>query len=457
MTESKPLATPFTGHEWVRMWARTASLGTGILAAVFVSYELAERLWLKDVYGNSTLFAFHIYRGVGAAILLASWTFYNIWRLRRRYDDAFGQAFRQLEAAMSERTQALQKAQAFTERLFDSLRDRLLVVDAAGTVVKANRVAVEAALGNPAGKACTMLSGACAPGDGCVALQAITTGLPVIGQCVRPDPRTGRLFAIDAYPVAGGDGRPEVAIEVARDITESKQLETQLRNQEKLAALGVLAAGIAHDIANPLASMSSELELLEEERDLARVHESAAVLREHVARINRTLREMTEFARRRTEEMTDVPVHVAVEDALRMIRHDPRARSVRFETVIPAGLPRVRIVEDHLVMVLVNLILNALDAMPDGGRLELRAEAVGEHVRLSVSDTGTGMTEEVLRRAKEPLFTTKPGRGTGLGLSIAADVLRVAGGSLDIDSTPGVGTTVHLSCPTVPNLMRAHG
>lgn len=340
MPETGPV-TPFTSRDWLLAWLRTATIGTLALAGLFVAYEIAERLWLRRLCTVDTLFKLHIYRGVTASVLLGTWTFYNIWQLRRRYDAAFVEAFGRLERAMGERTQALAKAQA------------------------------------------------------------------------------------------------------------------QLRNQEKLAALGVLSAGIAHDIANPLASMSSELEMLEGERDLGRAHASAAVLRDHVSRISRTLREMTDFARRRGEDTTDVRTALAVEDALRLVRHDPRARRVRFIVDVPAGLPALRIVEDHLVMVLVNLLINSLDAMPEGGRITIRAWSHGDQVRIAVSDTGTGMTEEARRRATEPLFTTKPGHGTGLGLSISADVLRAAGGGLDIESAPGVGTTVHLTCPTVPAQRRA--
>jgi two-component system sensor histidine kinase HydH len=273
---------------------------------------------------------------------------------------------------------------------------------------------------------------------------------------VRTDPRTGRVYAIDAYPVPAKDGRPELAIELLRDITEAKQIEAQLRNQEKLAALGVLAAGIAHDIANPLASMSSELELLLAEEDVGRARQSAAVLLAQISRIGRTLREMTDFARRRAEELSDAAIEISVDDALRMVRHDPRARAIAFKTELAPHLPRVQVVDDHLTMVLVNLLINSLDAMPDGGTITINARACGDYVRLSVTDTGAGMSEAVMRRAVEPLYTTKPGRGTGLGLSISAGILRDAGGTLDIDSTEGVGTTVHLTCPAVRARRLAH-
>jgi signal transduction histidine kinase len=266
-----------------------------------------------------------------------------------------------------------------------------------------------------------------------------------VGQCTKTDPRSGRIYSVDAYPVPDLGGGGPLVIVSARDITEAKQLEAMVRYQEKLAALGVLSAGIAHDIANPLASMSSELEMLEGESDLGRVRESIGVLRGQIRRIDRTLREMTDFARRRGDDVSSVRVHVAVADALRMVRHDPRARRVTFAVDVAEDLPPIRMVEDHLVMALVNLVINALDAMPDGGTLTIRSLRSAGGVTLTIADTGVGMTDEVRRRAIEPLFTTKArGRGTGLGLSVSADVLRAAGGSLSIAGAPGKGTTVTL-------------
>jgi two-component system, NtrC family, sensor kinase len=188
--------------------------------------------------------------------------------------------------------------------------------------------------------------------------------------------------------------------------------------------------------------------MLERESDLERIRASAGVLRLHIGRISRTLRDMTNFARRRGEEGGPVAISAAIEDALRMVRHDPRARRVRIAVEIAPSMPRVHIVEDHLVMVLVNLILNAFDAMPQGGDLVVAADPVAGGVHVLVRDTGCGMDEQVRLRATEPLFTTKPGgRGTGLGLSVSADVIVAAGGTLEIESSPGAGTTVHLRLP----------
>jgi len=231
-------------------------------------------------------------------------------------------------------------------------------------------------------------------------------------------------------------------------VVEHRDLEAQVRHQETMASLGVLAAGFAHDLGNPLASLGTELELLEGEDDIARFRESVGVLRRHVARVNRTLREMVDFARRRREEVTDVSLASAIADSARLVCHDPRWKRVQLAVDLPADLPAVRMVEDHLVLVLVNLMINAADAMPEGGTLAIVGRRRGGNVELHVRDTGSGMTPEVLAKAMTPMFTTKPsGRGTGLGLSVCRSVIRAVGGEITLSSTPGLGTEVAIVLP----------
>lgn len=225
-------------------------------------------------------------------------------------------------------------------------------------------------------------------------------------------------------------------------------LEAQIRHQEKMASLGVLAAGIAHDLGNPLASLSTELELLEGEGDVLRFRESLGVFRRHLSRMSRTLREMVDFARRRRDEVTDVSIELAVADSSRLVRHDPRWKKVELVVDVPPDTPRVRMVEDHLVLVLVNLMLNAADAMPSGGTLTISARARGRDVELCVRDTGAGMSPDVLAKAMTPLFTTKPhGQGTGLGLPVSGGILQSVGGSIRLSSMEGVGTEVLVRLP----------
>jgi signal transduction histidine kinase len=142
------------------------------------------------------------------------------------------------------------------------------------------------------------------------------------------------------------------------------------------------------------------------------------------------------------------PSDSAVSDALRLLRHDRRMRAVAVQEAFDPETPPVFMIEDHLIQVVLNLLLNALDAMPQGGALRIEVGAAAGQVALRVRDGGVGMDRGVLARAFEPLFTTKePGRGTGLGLSISRDIVRAAGGEIELHSAPGRGTTAVVTLP----------
>ena len=406
--EAVGAAVPAPVHGfWRALWARTAIAGAALVAVYFLAWDVIERTFLANEI-SAHLHAVHLVRGVGAALMLGTWSFLRIRSARLHSDVEAHQYTARLEQRVRERTRELEEARAFTELLFDSLRERIDVVDHEGHVIKANRLAEDAALD-----------------------------------------AAGRVWELESIPVAGKDGGPGFVIEVRRDVTQQKNLEAQVRHQEKMAGLGMLTAGFAHDLGNPLASLSTELELLEGEDDVTQVRESLGVLRKQVARMSRTLREMVDFARRRRDEVADVSIAAAVSDAARLVHHDPRWRNVELRTEVPNDLPAVHMVEDHLVLVLVNLMLNAVDAMPSGGVLTVAAtRTAGAEVELRVRDTGLGMTPDVLARATSPLFTTKGAtRGTGLGLAVSDGIVRSVGGTLEISSKPGEGTEVLVRLP----------
>jgi len=403
---AEPLPPPVHAF-WRDLWARTAVEGAALVLLYFVAWNVAENSLLAAV-ATAHQQPFYLVRGVGAALMLGTWSFLRIRRARLASDAQAHEHMGRLEERVRERSRELEKARAFTELLFASLRERIDVFDHDGHLVKANHV------------------------EGDAELDA-----------------AGRVWELERIPIPGKDGGATFVIEVRRDVTQQRNLEAQVRHQEKMAGLGMLTAGFAHDLGNPLASLSTELEMLEGEDNLTQIRESLGVLRRQVARMSRTLREMVDFARRRRDEISDVSIAAAVSDSARLVHHDPRWKNVALEIDVPSDLPPVHMVEDHLVLVLVNLMLNAADAMSDGGALCVTAKRVGvTDIELRVRDTGAGMTADVLARAKAPLFTTKGDtRGTGLGLAVCDGIVRAVGGTLDITSHPGAGTEVVIRMP----------
>ena len=234
-----------------------------------------------------------------------------------------------------------------------------------------------------------------------------------------------------------------------RDLRQSdriRAMSTKLRGQqegmiqqEKMAAMGQMAAGVAHEIANPLACMDSLLRLIE--RNPGRLNEqNTAKLRDQIARINTTVRQLTDFAHPPSEQWRETSIDEIVGWALQMVRFDKRIRNVdlKVRREVPRGAGRIRARPHVLEQVLVNLILNALDAMSDQAkpRLEIHVGIDGGECFVEVADNGHGITQENMSHLFEPFFTTKPaGKGTGLGLAVSHGTIRDHGGGIEAENT----------------------
>ncbi len=253
---------------------------------------------------------------------------------------------------------------------------------------------------------------------------------------------TGRVFRADLTHVVllDEDGRREACGVILRDLTETRLRQAQLERSERLASLGHMAAGVAHEIGNPLTAISSIIQLMQKRPQDEFTTEQLQVVRENVNRINKIVRDLVDFSRPKRADLAPTYLNDLAEQAVGLMRHDSRCRDIRFEADLAADLPTVTATADRLHQVLVNLILNAVDAtagQPDR-QVRIRTWADADMVHLSVEDNGKGIPIEVLPRIFEPFFTTKDvGKGTGLGLSVSHHILTGLGGRIDVESEPG--------------------
>lgn len=248
-------------------------------------------------------------------------------------------------------------------------------------------------------------------------------------------------------PLTGRSGQTNGLIMTFQDVTEVRSLEEEVRRSDRLAAVGRMAAGLAHEIRNPLGSMSSALQFLQErsEAPVEDVKLMDVVLRES-DRMNSIITNFLAFARPTVNgegtHRDEIDVGATLADCLTLIEHSPEASDKHEFKLEPPDRPaRILADETQLKQVCWNLARNAIQAMPDGGTLSVRlAHAAGNRVLIEFADTGTGMDDEMLDRVFEP-FTSGSG-GTGLGLSIVYKIVNDHGGTIDIQSTPGKGTRV---------------
>jgi len=225
----------------------------------------------------------------------------------------------------------------------------------------------------------------------------------------------------------------------------------QIRRAQSLAALGTMAAGIAHEINNPIAGMQNCVRtLLRGGWDAARRAQYLEMLREGLERVGRIVGQLLNFAREAKPQVARIPLDPLLQRCLTLLEHERAARQIA-TSLHTDGRATDLVADPHqLEQVFLNIFMNAIEAMPNGGRLDIsvRERRDPHFVQVAVTDTGAGIPAEILPRIFDPFFTTKEvGKNTGLGLSVSYGIVRTHGGYIDVESTVGIGTTVRVDLP----------
>jgi len=258
-----------------------------------------------------------------------------------------------------------------------------------------------------------------------------------------------QYFKIDINPFTDPSGGFVVIFE---DITEKREMEDQLLQALKLASIGKLTAGISHEIGNPLASISSLVQELrsipvESHSEDVFFSDSLSTINSHIERIARIVRSLGDFARVSSREKIQSSLPDILERTISLVRYDKRFKHIELATEIE-DIPQLKVNPDQIQQVFLNLILNAFDVMPDGGKLNVSMRKLTDHIEISFQDTGSGIDSAIIDKIFDPFFTTKPlGKGTGLGLSICYGIIKEHNGTITARSR-GTGTTFIISLPT---------
>jgi signal transduction histidine kinase len=237
-----------------------------------------------------------------------------------------------------------------------------------------------------------------------------------------------------------------LAIAINRMILELRRNQEQLLQSRKMAAIGTLTSGIAHELNNPLNNISITAEALLEAYDdysSEQVRKMLSDIFTQTERASGTVRNLLDFTRAEHSRLEAVDVPELIRASLRLVDNELSLNNIETQAELADGLPRARGQFRNLQQVFLNLFLNAIQAMSQGGRLSVRARADnGKHIKVEVADTGCGIPKDSIDRIFEPFFTTKPlGEGTGLGLAVSYGIIQKIGGRIEVESEEGKGTT----------------
>ncbi len=247
-----------------------------------------------------------------------------------------------------------------------------------------------------------------------------------------------------------GESFNNLAFLLEQEARQVGQMRAQMLEKEKMVAVGQIAAGVAHEIGNPLSSISSIVQMLKRKGSAGSTSPDLDLIETHIRRITSTVRQLVSLARPGDDRWELVDVGKTLEEAVRLIAFDRRARNVTIDFAPPPTLPRTYGLQGQLQQVFINLALNALDAMPGGGKLSIQAEKQQGRIVVRFEDTGCGIAPEIGRRVFEPFFTTKqPGQGTGLGLAVSYGIIQKHGGEIELRSIEGQGTVFTVDIPAM--------
>ena len=263
--------------------------------------------------------------------------------------------------------------------------------------------------------------------------------------------KDGRTIALEVIATAleEDNGNSLGYVILFRDITELQHLKKEMERSQRLASVGSLAAGIAHEIRNPLSSIKGFATFFKERyRDNPEDQKTADIMVQEVERLNRVIGQLLEFARPMEMKRHWTSIQEIIKHTLKMIEGQAKAKEITVRTDLPLHIGNIFVDSDKIKQVLLNLYLNAMEAMEEGGALTLAVLPHENHmVRIDVSDTGKGIEEKDLARIFDPYFTTRSS-GTGLGLAIVYKIVESHDGEIRVTSEPGKGTTVSIFLPT---------
>jgi two-component system, NtrC family, sensor kinase len=360
------------------------------------------------------------------------------------------------------------KSKVFLETILNGIEDHMMVIDLDYRIIEVNRALLEMT-GLPreevVGKHCYEVSHhlekPCSmPDHPCPLKDAVATGKAASATHVHfdKDSREHYLHVV-CHPLFDEEGRVQRVIDLSRDITEEIMARTRLLHDDKMASLGKLSASVVHEINNPLTGILNFIKLVQRlmkkegslEAELPQVNHYLEMVYKETTRVSRTVSNLLAFSRKTQPEFKSVDLNALLNQSLSLTEYQMRLQDIAVERQLAADLLPVMADQGQVKQAFLNLLLNAIDAMPKGGTLTLTTRnSRGREVVVQVADTGVGIPKEYFSQIFEPFYTTKKaGHGVGLGLSVVYGIVRDHKGTIKVDSIMGQGTMFSIRLPAI--------
>ncbi|HEY2384073.1 MAG TPA: ATP-binding protein [Terriglobia bacterium] len=347
-----------------------------------------------------------------------------------------------LYRSLEQKATEYQSLKDFSENIIESINVGVVVEDVDGRIVGWNRVLARLT-GRSHRDTCGRRTSEVIPGQ-------FLQRLMEHGQLYK-QPWNGLIVNFSATSLVDKAGATRGTLIIIDDITDRIRLEDQLVQNDKLTSIGLLAAGVAHEVNTPLAVISSYSQMLRKEigPEDSR-HKLLEKITKQTFRASEIVNSLLNFSRTSATEFAEVDIHQVINETVSLLEHQFKTARILVARELLADCPSTFGNAGKLQQVFLNLFVNARDAMPEGGELRIRSEAADSKIEIIVSDTGIGINGENIKKIYDPFFTTKAaGKGTGLGLSVSYGIIQEHGGNISVESRPGAGTSFKLELPLV--------
>lgn len=358
------------------------------------------------------------------------------------------QSFTELQRLL----EVIERAKQMWQATFDAIRDPVIIISENFDIERANLATavtsnndIRAIIGKKCYKTFAGRTKVC---EGCPLIKVIEINQPAVSKLGSQIHR--KDFEVSAFPYPGGEAKPVAAVVHYRDITEERRLQQEVIQQEKMAAIGMLAGGVAHEINNPLGGILAFTQLIM--RDLKSedpLKSDLSEIERAAVRCKKIVADLLDFSRASSgKDIQNLDINVLIEKIVPFIKAEIKALNIDLKLETEKNLPSIYGNANRLQQVVLNLLTNACQAMPSGGNLFVKTYANNGRVCVEVEDTGCGISKENISKVFDPFFTTKPaGKGTGLGLSISYRIVKEHEGTIDVDSEHGRGTKFIVRLP----------